>query len=155
MQGNKKIIATLNKLLAGELAARDQYFVHARMYEDWGYRKLYERIWHEMEDETAHAAALVQRILFLGGTPDVRPGVAPNIGKDVPSMMANDLAYELAVVKNLKKAVAECEVEGDYVTRELLEGLLKDTEEDHTHWLEQQLGLIERLGLPNYLQSQL
>lgn len=155
MQGNPEIIALLNGLLAGELMARDQYFIHARMYENWGYRKLHERIWHEMEDETGHADWLIRRILFLEGTPQVVPSPAPKVGKDVPEMLRNDLAVEYAVVAELKQAIARCEALGDYVTREMLERMLDDTEEDHAHWLEKQLGLIERVGLANYLQVQL
>lgn len=155
MQGDKKIIATLNKLLAGELTAIDQYFLHAEMYRNFGLGKLFERVNHEMEDEREHSRALIQRILFLEGTPDVSGRILLNIGKDVPSMLTNDLAVEYSVVKNLREAIAECEKAKDYVTRELLEQLLDDTEDDHTHWLEQQLGLIKLVGLENYLQTQM
>lgn len=155
MKGNKKVIDTLNKLLTNELSAADQYFIHARMYEDWGLNKLFERIKHESEEELEHATALVQRILFLEGTPDVASREALNIGKDVPSMLNSDLAIEYDVGNKLKEAIALCEVEKDFQTREILEVLLKDTEEDHTYWLEQQLGLIDKVGIQNYLQSQM
>ncbi len=155
MKGKKKVINQLQKLLRGELAARDQYFTHARMYEDWGLTKLYERINHEMEDETGHAAALIQRILFLEGTPDLSEQDGLHIGKDVPSMLKNDLKVEYAVVGALKAAIAICESEKDYQSREILERMLADTEEDHAYWLEQQLGLIDKMGLQNYLQSQM
>ena len=155
MQGDPKVIEQLNKLLAGELTAMDQYFCHSRMYQDWGLNKLYERIGHEMEDEKGHADALIQRILFLEGTPDLSKRDGLNIGKDVPEMLANDLQLENQVVANLKEAIAVCEQAGDYQSRTVLEGMLKDTEEDHTYWLETQLGLIDRLGLQNYLQSQM
>ncbi|MBI3284779.1 MAG: bacterioferritin [Burkholderiales bacterium] len=154
MKGNTKIIVVLNQLLAGELGARDQYFQHSRMLANWGYEKMAARIAHEVEDESGHAGALIARILFLGGTPTVVP--APlTIGKDVPSMLKNDLASEYSVIANLRAAIAQCEAEHDYVSRQLLQGLLSDTENDHAYWLEQQLFLLEQLGLPNYLQSQM
>lgn len=155
MKGNKEIIGILNELLAGELAARDQYFIHARMYENWGYQRLFERIWHEMHDETEHADWLIRRILFLDGKPAMVPASPLKIGKDVPEMLKSDLAVEYQVVADLKRAIARCEAVGDYVTREGLEKMLDDTEEDHAHWLEQQLGMIDMIGLKNYLQSQL
>lgn len=155
MQGNKEILGILNHLLAGELAARDQYFIHARMYENWGYGKLFARIWHEMHDETGHADWLIRRILFLDGVPGMTPASPLKIGRDVQQMLKNDLAVEYQVVADLKAAIARCEAVGDYVTREGLEKMLDDTEEDHAHWLEQQLRLIDMLGLKNYLQSQL
>ena len=155
MKGNQKVIDTLNKLLTNELSAADQYFIHARMYEDWGLNKLFERIKHESEEELEHATALVQRILFLEGVPDVASREALNIGNDVPSMLTSDLAIEYDVGKQLKQAIALCEAEKDFQTREILEVLLKDTEEDHTYWLEMQLGLIDKVGIQNYLQSQM
>ena len=155
MKGNKAIIDTLNALLAGELTAIDQYFIHSRMYEDWGLSKLYERIDHEMDDEKQHADALIKRILFLEGTPDLATRMPLNIGKDVPEMLANDLKLERQVIADLKNAIAQCETERDYQTREILEKMLADTEEDHTYWLEKQLGLIDKVGLQNYLQSQM
>ncbi len=155
MKGNQAIIDTLNTLLTNELSAADQYFIHSRMYEDWGLNKLFERIKHEAEEELEHATALVERILFLEGTPDVASREALNIGKDVPAMLKSDLNVEYDVDKQLKDAIALCEKEKDYQTREILEVLLKDTEEDHAYWLEQQLGLIDKIGLPNYLQKQM
>lgn len=154
MKGDPKIIEHLNDLLAGEMTAVDQYFLHSRMYENWGLKELYERIDHEMQDELAHASSLVQRILFLEGTPDVSRRQPLMIGKDVPEMLGNDLKLELSVVDHLKEVTAYCESVKDYVTREILEKMLDDTEEDHAHWLEQQLWLIGQIGLPNYLQSQ-
>ena len=154
MQGDKAVIDYMNELLAGELAARDQYFIHSRMYAEWGYNKLFERIGHEMEDETAHAEAYIRRILMLGGVPNMVPA-AVNVGTDVVSMLQADLNTELEVRAALKAGVKLCEEKQDYVTREILVNQLKDTEEDHAHWLEQQLGLIELMGLQNYLQSQI
>ena len=154
MKGNKKVIAALNALLADELAARDQYFIHSRMLSEWGLAKAAERIAHEMEDETQHADALIRRILFLEGVPAMSPSKL-TVGKDLPDIFTKDLAVEMLVVKNLREAIALCEAEQDYVTREILEKMLDDTEEDHAHWLEQQLGLIKLVGLQNYLQSQM
>lgn len=155
MRGNKKVIKALNTLLTGELSSADQYFVHSRMYQDWGLDKLYERIAHEAQEELQHADQLIQRILFLEGTPDVASRDMLKIGKCVPDMLANDLKVELEVVTALKKAIKTVEQEQDYQTRVILEVLLKDTEEDHTSWLEKQLGLIDKLGLENYLQLQI
>ncbi|MTF39999.1 bacterioferritin [Cyanobacterium aponinum] len=155
MKGNKKVIKQLQKLLRSELAARDQYFTHSRMYDDWGLTKLYERIDHEMQDETQHADMLIKRMLFLETTPDLSEQEGLKIGKDVPEMLRNDLELEYKVIGDLKDAVAICEQEQDYQTRELLRVMLGDTEEDHAYWLEKQLGLIDKIGLQNYLQSQM
>jgi bacterioferritin len=155
MKGNDKVINALNGLLGWELAAMDQYFIHSRMYDDWGLSKLYERIDHEFDDEKGHAAALIERILFLEGTPDMVTRPTINVGKDVPAMLQSDLDVELAVDKALKDAIKICEDEQDYVSREILEKLIEDTEVDHAWWLEKQLGLIQKVGLQNYLQSQM
>lgn len=155
MKGDAKVIEHLNRLLAGELTAIDQYFVHSRMYDNWGFSKLAERVGHEMTDETGHADSLIKRILFLEGVPDLSKREPLSIGHDVPSMLKNDLAVELSVIAALKEVIAYCESVRDYQTREILEVMLDDTEEDHAHWLEQQLGLIDKVGLPNYLQSQM
>lgn len=155
MKGNEKVIAQLQKLLRGELAARDQYFTHSRMYDDWGLSKLYARINHEMEEETQHADALIKRLLFLEVTPDLSQQDPLCIGTTVVEMLKSDLELEYEVVGALKEAIAVCEAEQDYQTREILEAMLTDTEEDHAYWLEKQLRLIEAIGLPNYLQSQM
>lgn len=155
MKGNPKVIEQLQKLLAGELAAIDQYFIHSRMYHDWGLTRLYERIRHETEEEQEHADALIRRMLFLEATPDLSQREGLNVGADVPGMLKNDLALEYATVTALKEAMTCCEAEGDYRTREILEKLLADSEEDHAYWLEKQLALIDKLGLANYLQAQL
>lgn len=153
MQGKKIVIDELNRLLTGELTAADQYFVHSRMYENWGLFALFDRLEHERQEELDHAAKLIQRILFLEGIPDVASRAPLKIGASVPQMMANDLEYELQVVANLRAAIALTEAEQDYETRRLLVKLLEDTEEDHTHWLEQQVGLIAKIGVENYIQS--
>ncbi|GGO74187.1 bacterioferritin [Bowmanella pacifica] len=155
MKGNATVINALNTLLANELTAMDQYFIHSRMYQDFGLNKLFERIDHEFDDEKGHAAALIERILFLEGTPDMTKRDGLNIGQDVPAMLQADLNLEYEVQRLLKDSIKLCEQEQDYVTRDMLTGLLKDTEDDHAYWLEQQLRLIKLVGLPNYLQSQL
>lgn len=154
MQGHPEVVNYLKELLRGELSARDQYFLHSRLYEDMGYSKLYERINHEMEEETQHADALLKRILFLGGRPDMTPTpIQP--GFTVPDMLAADLKLEYEVREALAKGIALCETHSDYQSREILLLQLKDTEEDHAYWLEKQLGLIKMVGLENYLQSQI
>ncbi|WP_305908592.1 bacterioferritin [Methylomarinum sp. Ch1-1] len=155
MKGDPKVIEKLNQLLAGELTAMDQYFIHSRMYHDWGFGKLYERIDHEMTEETQHADQLIRRILFLEGTPALSKRAPLNIGSDVQQMLENDLKLEIQVVNALKEVIAYCESVKDYQTREILEVMLEDTEEDHAYWLEQQLGVIGKIGLQNYLQSQI
>ncbi len=153
MKGATEVVDYLRDLLRGELAARDQYFLHSRMYQDWGFTKLYERINHEMEEETQHADALLQRILFLEATPDMTPKVI-HPGATVPEMLRSDLNLEYEVRAALAKGIELCEQHGDYMSRDILVQQLNDTEEDHAYWLEQQLGLIDRVGLQNYLQSQ-
>ena len=151
MNGDTQVIDYLNKLLAGELMARDQYFIHSRMYREWGYNKLFEHLDHEMAEETQHADALISRILMLGGTPNMTPE-ALNVGKTVSEMLQSDLNIELSVRDALKQGIVLCEKACDFVSRDLLLAQLKDTEEDHAHWLEQQLRLIDAMGLQNYLQ---
>jgi len=155
MKGNKKVLAQLQRLLANELTAIDQYFIHSRMYEDWGLSKLYERLSHETEEEKQHADALIRRMLFLEATPDLSQREGLKVGANVREMLENDLKLEYSVATALKEAIACCEGERDFQTRAILEQLLADTEEDHAYWLEQQLGLIEKLGMKNYLQSQI
>jgi bacterioferritin len=155
MKGKQNIIDALNGLLAAELAAMDQYFLHSEMYADWGLTKLYERIAHEFDDEKSHAKQLIERILFLEGQPDIHTRTLVRIGQDVEEMLGNDLQLEYEVGDALKEAIALCESEQDYQTRDVLLGLLADTEEDHAYWLEQQLRLIKMMGKPNYLLSQM
>jgi bacterioferritin len=155
MKGNPTIINALNALLANELTAMDQYFLHSEMYRDWGLSKLYERISHEFDDEKGHATKLIERILFLEGAPNMKDREPLNIGSDVPSMLQSDLDIEYAVQKMLTDTIALCEKEQDFGTRDMLEPLLDDTEMDHAYYLEQQLRLIKLIGLPNYLQSQM
>jgi bacterioferritin len=155
MKGNQKVIACLNGLLDNELGSMDQYFTHSRMYDDWGLSKLYDQLNHELEEETGHADMLIKRILFLEGTPDLSSRSAMNIGGDVLTMMKNDLELEYKVMTDLREAIKVCEAQSDYQSREILEKLLFDTEEDHIYWLEQQVGLIDKIGIQNYIQSQM
>ena len=155
MKGNPQVINHLNALLVGELTAIDQYFIHSRIYQDMGLDKLFTQINHEMQEEQTHADLLIKRILFLEGAPDLSTRDPLKVGENVPEMLRNDLAYEYKVIPHLREVMAFCESVQDFVTRDILLKLLKDTEEDHTWWLEKQLRLIDTIGLPNYLQSQM
>lgn len=155
MQGNKKIIDILNELLAGELTAVDQYLIHGEMYADLGFHHLAEKSLHESEHERLHARALIQRILFLDGTPNLAQRAALNVGANVPNMLKADLDVEYKVASDLKKAIAACETVQDYVSRDMLGAQLEDTEMDHAYYLEKQINLISLVGLQNYQQSQM
>jgi len=155
MKGNTKVIDLLNKQLTLELTSMDQYLAHSKMYEDWGINKLHEKLAHEYEEELGHAKLLIERILFLEGIPDTASREALMIGDGVEQMLRNDLAAENTVAASLKNIIEVCEQERDYVTREILETLLDDTEMDHIYWLEQHIGLIDKIGLQNYIQSQM
>lgn len=154
MKGHPEVVDCLKQLLRGELAARDQYFIHSRRYDDLGLPSLYLRIDHEMQEETEHADALLRRILFLEGDPDMSP-MPFQAGRTVEEMLQRDLEVEYEVRANLAQGIALCERHGDFVSRDILLAQLKDTEEDHAHWLEQQLGLIDRLGMERYLTAKL
>lgn len=155
MKGDKKIIDILNHLLTGELTASDQYLIHGEMVSDLGLPQLAAHMLHESEHEHLHAKLIIQRILFLEGTPNVARRETLNIGKSVKAMLESDLALEYSVVKHLKKAIEACEKASDFVTREMLVTQLDDTEMDHAYWLEKQLKLIKLVGLENYQQSQM
>lgn len=155
MKGDKKIIEILNDLLAGELTAVDQYLIHGEMYADMGLNELAEKSIHESDHERQHARALIQRILFLEGKPNLEKREPLKVGKTVPDMLKADLAVEYKVDGDLKKAIAACEKAQDYVSRDMLQVQLEDTEVDHAYFLEKQLRLIDLVGLPNYLQSQM
>lgn len=155
MKGNGGIIDILNGLLAGELTAIDQYLIHGEMYANFGFPHLAEHSFHESDHEREHARALIQRILFLEGTPDLGKRHALKIGNTVPEMLEADLSVEYHVVGELKNAIAACETAQDYVTRDMLVSQLEDTEMDHAYWLEQQIRLIGFVGLQNYQQSQM
>jgi bacterioferritin len=155
MKGNQRVIAHLQQLLNGELAARDQYMAHSRMYKDRGLDKLHARLDHEMQEETEHADALIERMLFLEAQPDFTQQDAVRVGRNVKEMLQNDLDVEYEVTAALKEAIKVCEEEQDYDSREILLKLLDDTEMDHAYWLERQLRLIDMIGMPNYLQAQM
>jgi len=155
MKGDNNILEILNRLLAGELSASDQYLIHGEMYADFGLHHLAEKSLHESEHERLHARALIQRILFLEGKPNLAQRNPITVGSLVPEMLKADLELEYHVVGELKKAIAVCEKSGDYVTRAMLSAQLDDTEMDHAYWLEQQLRLINLVGLENYQQSQM
>ncbi len=155
MKGNDTIIATLNDLLTGELTAVDQYLIHGEMYADMGLGELAEHSLHESDHERQHARALIQRILFLEGTPELGKRDPLTVGKNPEDMLKADLALEYKVDGELKTAIAACEAAQDYVTRDMLQTQLEDTEMDHAYYLERQLRLIGMVGLQNYLQSQM
>jgi len=155
MQGNQRIIDLLNKQLTLELTSMDQYLAHSKMYEDWGINKLHEQLSHEYEEELGHAKKLAERILFLEGKADTVTRELVNIGSNVKEMLEFDLEAERIVAASLRTIITICEQEKDYVSREILEELLVDTEMDHIYWIEQHLGLIDKIGLQNYIQSQM
>ena len=149
-----KVIDCLNRVLKNELTAINQYFLHARMFKDWGLARLGEYEQRESVDEMKHADRLIERILFLDGLPNLQELGRLRIGEDVAEMLRCDLALEMAAMPILRDSVAYAESVQDFVSRELFEDILA-SEEEHVDWLETQLGLIERTGLANYVQSQM
>lgn len=152
MQADLKAIKHLNRALANELIAINQYFLHSRMYDDWGLKKLAEKEYEESVDEMKHADQLVQRILFLEGLPNLQDLGKLFIGENTREMLECDLRIEMTATPDLREGITYCESVGDFVSRDLLSGIL-DSEEDHIDWLETQLGLIDKVGLENYQQS--
>lgn len=152
MKGDNKVIEFLNKALKNELSAINQYFLHARMYKNWGLEKLNEIEYHESIDEMKHADMLIERILFLEGLPNLQDIGKIFIGENPKEMLECDLKMEHLAVPDLKEAIAYCEEVSDYISRELFEDILEN-EEEHIDWLETQFERIERVGLENYLQS--
>lgn len=154
MKTDAKVIQHLNKILANELIAINQYFLHSRMYQDWGLASLAKQEYEESIDEMKHADRLTQRILFLEGLPNLQELGKLMIGENVEEMLECDLKLEMVAIPDLKEAIKYCESVKDYVSRDLLEDILK-SEEDHVDWLETQLSLIKQVGLKNYLQKQM
>jgi bacterioferritin len=154
MKGNKEVIDALNEVLAGELVAINQYFLHAKMCKNWGFETLYERIKHESIDEMKHADELVERILFLEGLPNLQRLDKLHVGETVPEMLKSDLALEQSAIKNLRDFIALCRTKGDRTSEDLLAKIL-EAEEKHVDWIETQLGLLEKLGEKHYLSQQL
>ena len=153
MKGDKKVIEHLNKALGNELVAINQYFLHAKIYKDWGMTNLAEYEYHESIDEMKHADKLTDRILFLEGMPNLQDLGALRIGENVEEMLKCDLALEMDAIPDLRAGIKYCEEVQDYISRDLLRYIL-DSEEEHVDWLETQIGLVERMGLENYVQTQ-
>lgn len=154
MKGDAKVIEFLNKVLGNELVAINQYFLHSRMYKDWGMKNLADYEYHESIDEMKHADMLIERILFLEGMPNLQDLGALRIGENTKEMLECDLALELVAIPDLRDAIAYSESVRDFVSRDVFQDIL-ESEEEHVDWLETQLGLIEKMGLENYVQAQI
>lgn len=152
MKGDAKVIQYLNKVLGNELIAINQYFLHSRMYKDWGLKELAEHEYEESIDEMKHADKLTERILFLEGLPNLQDLGKLLVGENTEEMLKCDLKLELKAIPDLREAIAYCESVQDYISRELFEDIL-ESEEEHVDWLETQLSLIDKVGIQNYLQS--
>ncbi len=154
MKGHPEVIAVLKGILTNELTAINQYFLHARMCRDWGYDKIGDKFYKESIDEMKHAKDIIDRILFLEGTPNVQKLHALNIGTTVRKQLENDLSLERKAIADLKNAIKVCVQVSDFASRELLEKILV-SEEEHTDWIESQLHALGEVGEENYLSQQL
>ena len=154
MKGDSKVIEFLNRVLRNELMAINQYFLHSRMFKDWGLNALGDYEFQESVDEMKHADQLIERILFLEGLPNMQDIGKLRIGEHTKEMLACDLALEMDAIPDLREAIEYCESSRDYVSRDLFDSIL-DSEEEHVDWLETQLDLIDRIGIENYQQSQM
>ena len=154
MKGDKKVIEYLNAVLRNELTAINQYFLHSRMFKNWGLTRLADHEHHESIDEMKHADQLIERILFLEGIPNLQDLGKLMIGEHAREILECDLRLEMEAIPALRDAVTHCEAVKDYVSRELFEHIL-ESEEEHVDWLETQLQLADKVGIENYLQSQM
>ena len=154
MKGDPKVIEYLNCVLRNELTAINQYFLHSRMFNDWGLKALGDYEFQESVDEMKHADALIERILFLEGLPNMQHMGKLRIGENTREMLECDLALEMEAIPDLREAVEYCESCKDFVSRDLFDQILS-SEEEHVDWLETQLDLIERVGVENYQQTQM
>jgi bacterioferritin len=154
MRGNDRVIELLNDVLTAELTAINQYFIHAKMCDNWGYQRLASYIRHESIDEMKHAEELMDRILFLEGVPNMQRLNPVRVGETVPEQFQLDLELEYTAIRRLNDGIATCVEVGDNASRALLEGILV-SEEEHADWLEAQIALVNELGAPNYLAQQI
>jgi len=154
MKGNKKVVDVLNQVLRKELTGINQYFIHAKMCENWGYERLRHLIRKESIEEMQHADRIIERILFLEGTPNISAYDKITIGPDVKQQLDNDLALEIAALVVLRDGIKTCVEAADDASRELLEHILVD-EEEHVDWIESQLHQIKEVGYQNYLAQQI